>query len=46
MITLGILLLVLWLFIRHPALYIGGGLILVLGLVILIAGGVHHYAYY
>lgn len=45
MIVLGILLLVLYLFFKHPFLYIGGGLLLVIGVVLLIADHTH-YAYY
>lgn len=45
MITLGILLIVGYLFFRHPALYIGGGLLLVIGIVLLVAQA-GHYAYY
>lgn len=44
MITLGILLLVLYLFFRHPVLWMTGGLLLVIGVVLMVTAG--HYAYY
>jgi drug/metabolite transporter (DMT)-like permease len=45
MITLGILLIVLYFFFRHPVFYMLGGLLLVLGIVLFISAA-GHYAYY
>ena len=46
MILLGFLLLVLYIFFRHPLLLFAGGTLVIAALVFAIVGGFSHYAYF
>jgi hypothetical protein len=46
MIFLGVLLLIIYIFVRHPLLLGAGVLLLIIGMVLLLSSGIGHYGYY